>query len=506
MESVYAGWLSVLPAIIAIGLALITKQVILSLVIGICSGTLIYSVLLGQNALFGTITNAIQILIDSVDFSLLLVLGMLGAFIYVLEMSGGQHAVGQWALKHFKTKQHSLLVTAIISLFLFISDAFHVLAMGAITKPICDNAKVSRAKLSYMLDATSAPTCCIGPVGTWVAGICACFPATTLFSNNMEVFFKQIPFNLYCITCVLMVFWICFPDHDYGPMLKYEDHPEDCIDPDVAVPEYKVGKSRDMLVPLGILIFGTVFFMLWTGGMWTEGHSITEAFSNASTMKSICSACLVAIVVEFAMYVPTKTMSFKSFMDGIGKGVDSMSGICMLMVLAWGIGGTCRNLLQTSTFVADFITTSSFPLELLPVTFFVISALFSFATGTSWGTFGIMLPLAFPICEEAAPELIVVCIAAVLGGSTFGDHCSPISDSTILSSGVAGVPHMIHVETQLPYAMTSAAVTAVGYIVAGFTNNLFITLAVTFVLFFTTVFFLSKRATAKHRAQISAQN
>lgn len=494
MESVYAGWLSIIPAVVAIGLALLTKQVILSLVVGICSGTLIYSAFLGQNLIIGTITNTIQILLTSVDFSLLLVLGMLGAFMYLLELSGGQHALGQWMAKRVKGKKGALLVTAVVSCFLFISDAFHVLAMGAICRPLCDEAKVSRSKLAYMLDATSAPTCCIGPVGTWVAGICACFPATALFSNNISVFFQQIPYNIYCITCILMVFWISFPNHDYGPMLQHEKDMEGDVDDTAKSVDYRVGKVCDMLIPLIILVAGTVFFMLWTGGLWTENRGIFDAFSNAYTMLSICSASLVAIVVMFIMYVPAKTVSFKEFMDGISMGVDSMSSICTLMVFAWGIGGTCRQLLQTGPFVADLISGSSFPLALLPAIFFIIAALLSFATGTSWGTFGIMLPLAFPICELAAPHLIVICISAVLGGSTFGDHCSPISDSTILSSAVAKVEHMVHVETQLPYALTSASAAIIGYLIAGFTANVFLTLAVSIVYFFIAVYVLSKRA------------
>lgn len=499
MEAVYVGWLSIIPAIVAIGLALWTKEVILSLVIGIFSGTMIYSYAMGQNIVIGTFSNAIDIIIQSVDFSVLLLLGLLGALIYLISISGGQFALGRLVTKRVKTKTGTLLATAVANCCIFISPSFHVLSVGAVCRPLCDNAKVSRAKLSYMLDATGAPTACIAPVSTWLAGIIAFFPATGMFSNKMSAFFQSIPFNTYCIASILMVFWFCFPKHDFGPMAKYERIAEETGDLGLLNPDDKIaegegkGSAIDMILPLLVLIGLTVFFMLYSGGMWTEGKSVSDAMANAATTKSMCRAALATLIFTFALYIPRKIVTFKDFMNGIGKGVSSMNSIIIIITLAWGIGGTCRNLLMTGDFVTNVIQNSSFHVGLLPVSMFLISCLLSFATGSSWGTFGIILPLAFSICEKVAPGLSLICVAAVLGGSTFGDHCSPISDTTVMASGVADVSHIVHVQTQLPYALTAAAAACIGYIVAGFTANLLLTLVVSYGILFGTLIILGRR-------------
>lgn len=498
MESVYVGWLSIIPAIVAIGLALATKEVVLSLILGIFSGTLIYSGVLEQNIFVGTITNAISIIIESADFSVLLLLGLLGTLIHLISIGGGQFALGRLVTSRVKTKTGTLLASAIASCCVFISPSFHVLSVGAVCRPICDNARVSRAKLSYMLDATGAPAACIAPVSTWLAGIIAFFPATALFSNSMSAFFQSIPFNIYCIANIIMVFWFCFPKHDYGPMVKYElaaekEEKSGRMDAENSPEtENTRGTAKDMLIPLFVLIGLTVFFMLYSGGMWTEGHTLFEAMANSSTTKSMCAATLVTLIITFFLYIPRKIVSFKEFTGGISKGVSSMTSIMIIITLAWGIGGTCRKLLLTGDFVANIVKESSFHLGLLPVTFFLISSILSFATGSSWGTFGIMLPLAFPICESAAPELIIICIAAVLGGSTFGDHCSPISDTTIMASGVAGIDHIVHVQTQLPYALTAAGAACLGYIVAGLTTNIFLTIIVSYASLFAALIILGR--------------
>ncbi len=504
MEAVYVGWLSIIPAVVAIGLALLTKEVILSLVLGIFSGTMIYSVATGQNIIIGTFTNAINIIIQSVDFPILLLLGLLGALIYLISISGGQFALGRLVTKRVKTKTGTLLATAVANCCIFISPSFHVLSVGAVCRPLCDNARVSRAKLSYMLDATGAPTACIAPVSTWLAGIIAFFPATGIFANKMGVFFQSIPFNTYCIASIIMVFWFCFPKHDYGPMAHYERMAEKEGNLGILHPtteaikeEETKGSAIDMILPLVLLIGLTIFFMLYSGGMWTEGYSLTEAMANAATTTSMCAAGLVTLVLTFILYIPRKVVTFKEFTDGIGKGVSSMNSIAIIMTLAWGIGGTCRNLLMTGDFVAHIVEESSFHLGLLPIVLFLISCLLSFATGSSWGTFGIILPLTFSICEGVSPELIIICIAAVLGGSTFGDHCSPISDTTVMASGVADVNHIVHVQTQLPYALTAAGVACIGYLVVGFTMNLLLTIVVSYGLLFIVLIILGRKYAKK---------
>lgn len=485
MVPVYVGWLSLIPAVIAIGLALITKEVVFSLVIGIFSGTLIYSAAMGQNLFFGSIMNFINITVQSVDFSVLLLLALLGSLIYLISISGGQYALGKWVMKHVKSKTGVLIASTIASCCIFISPSFHILSVGAVIRPLCDSAKVSRAKLAYILDATAAPTACIAPVSTWIAGIIATFPATTLFSNGLAAFYQSIPWNMYCLASIFMSFWVAFPRHDFGSMVAYErkaDAGDLGIAGDESIGQLKEGDIKggiiDMVLPLALLLVLTFVFILYTGGMWQTTNVITEAMAKTSTTKAMCDATLVTLILTGFFYVVRKIIDFKTFLNSLAMGTISMVNISIIIVLAWSISGVCRKLLLTGDFVSNLIQNSNFTLGFLPVMLFFISCLLSFATGSSWGTFGIVLPLAFSICETVAPELIVIGIAAVLGGSTFGDHCSPISDTTVMASGVADVNHIVHVGTQLPYALTCAFAASAGYLVAGFTANIMLTLIV----------------------------
>ena len=475
MDPVYVGWLSIIPPILAIGLALITKEVIISLVLGILSGTLIYTLALGGNPIMDTIAYAFNMMTAQVDIGLVLVMAMLGAIVEVITLSGGQHAVAEWAKKKFHHKTSSQLATVVVGSCLFLSDVFHNLSTGAIMKTISDSNRVSHAKLSYILDATAAPVCCLVPMGIWVAGICAVFPENSTFSSSMEIFFANMPYNIYCIVSIIMVIYFCFPNRDFGPMLRAELKAEQTGDLgslDEPVKESGKGTVKDMVIPMVALILGSVLFMLYTGGLWSgEGKGILEAFSECSTSTSLQCGSFVALATAFLMYIPRKIVPFKVFMQGIYAGIQSMVSGITIIILAWTIGGVCRKLLLTGDFVADQVTKSGMPVGILPAIIFIIAATLSFATGTSWGTFGILMPIVFNICEVAAPQLLLPAIASVLGGSVWGDHCSPISDTTVLASTCASCDHIQHVVTQMPYCILGGACAVGGYLVAGFTNG-----------------------------------
>ena len=487
MEPVYVGWLSIIPPILAISLALITKEVIISLVLGILSGTLIYTAALGGNLFMDTAKYAFTMMTNQVDIGLILVMGMLGAIVEVITLSGGQHAIAEWAKKRFNSKTSSQLATVVVGSCLFLSDVFHNLSAGAIMKSINDSNRISRPKFAYILDATAAPICCLVPMGIWVAGICAVFPENSIFSSSMEIFFANIPYNLYCILSIVMVIYFCFPNNDFGPMARAEQKADlsgDLSSVDEPVKESGNGTVADMVVPMLALVFGSVLFMLYTGGYWSgEGKSIVQAFSDCSTSTSLQCGSFVALAVAFLMYVPRKVVGFKAFMNGIYTGIQSMVSGMTILVLAWTIGGVCRKLLLTGNFVADMVVGSGMPVGVLPAIIFIIAAALSFATGTSWGTFGILMPIVFNVCEIAAPELLLPAIAATLGGSCWGDHCSPISDTTVLASTCAGCDHIQHVVTQMPYCVVGGVCAVAGYLVAGFTGgSLIATWAVSVVL------------------------
>lgn len=475
MESVYVGWLSIIPPVLAISLALITKEVIISLILGILSGTLIYSIALGGNLIMDTVKYAFTMMTNQVDIGLILVMGMLGAIVEVITLSGGQHAVAEWAKKKFNSKTSSQIATVVVGSCLFLSDVFHNLSTGAIMKSINDSNRVSRPKFAYILDATAAPVCCLVPMGIWVAGICAVFPENNTFSSTMEIFFANIPYNLYCIISIIMVIYFCFPNRDFGPMVRFEkkaDLTGDLSSVDEPIKESAKGTVGDMVVPMLALVLGSILFMLYTGGLWSgEGKGIVQAFSDCSTSISLQCGSFVALAIAFLMYVPRKIVGFKTFMNGIYAGIQSMVSGMTIIILAWTIGGVCRKLLLTGDFVADMVVESNMHVGLLPAIIFIIAAALSFATGTSWGTFGILMPIVFNVCEIAAPELLLSAIAATLGGSCWGDHCSPISDTTVLASTCAGCDHIQHVVTQMPYCVVGGICSVAGYLVAGFTRG-----------------------------------
>jgi Na+/H+ antiporter NhaC len=481
-QSVSAGWLSILPPIIAISLALITKEVIFSLLVGILSGTFIYSVLAELGAA-GTLHVTIDLMIAKVgdNASMVIFLAMLGALVVLITRAGGSAAYGNWAAKRLKGKRSAGIAAGLLGILIFIDDYFNCLAVGTVMKPVTDKYNMSREKLAYIIDATAAPVCIIAPISSWAASVISYYPTQTGITG-MQAFVGSIPMNLYAVLTLIMVLWLNLRKNgDFGPMARAERKAEEqgvsvTIENTGDGLAYKEkvadkGTVLDLVIPVVFLVIFSVLAMLFYGGFW-EGKSLFDAFGDTDAGSALALGGFGSLFVAFFVFVPRKLISFTGFFAGVVDGVKSMVSALIILSLAWTISGVCRDLLETGPYVAELVQQSNLPVVLIPAIMFVIAAGLSFSTGTAWGTFGILIPITIAVCDIVAPFLSVTSLSAVLAGSVFGDHCSPISDTTILSSTGAGCNHISHVSTQIPYALTVAAVCFAGYIIAGITAPL----------------------------------
>lgn len=498
MEVYYAGWLSLVPPVLAIALALITKEVVFSLLVGILSGTFIYSVGIGINPIAGMVGTTFDILIQSADLYIIIFVCLLGGLVYVISMAGGSGAYAKWAAKRIRSKRLSLFATAGLGILIFIDDYFNCLTVSTVMKPLTDKYHVSRPKLAYIIDCTAAPICIIAPISSWAAAVGSNLEATGYYENGFEIFLSTIPLNLYAILSLIMIMIIIGTNMDYGPMVQFEAKAAagdlskiKSAGGQFSEPSGK-GQVSDMLLPIIMLIVFSITAMLYTGGFFTPGETYLNlggAFGNCETSKSLVWGSFGALIVALTLFLPRKLMTFQQFMNGITEGFKTMVPACCILFLAWTIGAVCRNLLQTPQFVSNFLEAANIPMFILPAMIFVIAAFLSFSTGTAWGTFSILIPIVAPVAHTLAPELLTVCLSATLAGSVFGDNCSPISDTTILSSAGAECNHIDHVTTQLPYALTVAACCFIGYIVAGISgSNTILTLLVSVSCLITFIF------------------
>lgn len=503
MGPIQAGFLSVIPPLVAIILALITKEVISSLLIGILSGAFIYSFSTGGGVI-GAIDVTFNLMAQKIGEHafILIFLALLGALVVVITQAGGSRAYGNWAAKKIKSRALAQISTFVLGVAVAIDDYFNCLTVGAVMKPITDRNKISRVKLAYLIDATAAPVCIIAPISSWAASVISYMDASGL--NGMATFVKTIPYNLYALLTILMLNLIAFKGLDFGSMARFEADTikrsnvirmqlsadeRDIADKDVS----QKGTVYDLAIPIISLIVVSILMMLYTGGYFEPGTSLVRALSKTNSPLSITYGAFVSLVVSFVMFVPRRLLSFKQFMDGIMQGVKSMVSSFVILALAWTISAVCRELLCTGEYVGALFVSSSIPAILIPCIVFLLSGFLSFAMGTSWGTFGILIPIVAMVCEKVAPELTVIALSATLAGSVFGDHCSPISDTTILSSTGAGCNHIDHVSTQIPYASLVALVSFIGYAIAGATKSVFITLSVSVLLLVGALFVLNRR-------------
>ena len=470
------GWLSILPPIIAIALALLTKEVYSSLFIGVFSGMLIYAFASG-----GTIVSASAMTFDMMSSKIsdnsymIIFLALLWAVVMLVDKSGGSRAYGRWAEKRLKSRRSAAFFTSLLGILIFIDDGFNCLTVGTVMRPI---------------DATAAPVCIIAPVSSWAVAVASEVSET----DGFDIFLKIIPYNFYAILTIIMVFFICFTGKDFGPMKAAEERmlsegPEKQSEADWT--ESK-GQVIDLVLPIVVLIICAICGMAYVGGFF-EGVSFSEAIGYNPT-AGLSLGAFAGLVTAFVLYIPRGLMTPKEFIKCIVDGIGSIVPPMLILILSWSLGGVCRQLIGTGVFISGFVSTSNLPMALLPVLIFVIAALMSFSMGTSWGTFGMLIPIVTMICEtDVAATLLLPALGATLAGSVYGDHCSPISDTTILASTGADCMHIRHVETQLPYATLVAVVCAVGYLVTGFTVTPWIGLALSIALLVGTIVFLSGR-------------
>lgn len=509
-----AAWLSILPPIVAIVLALITKEVISSLLFGILMGSLIYS----NGSLIGMITNAFGIMGNKMgeNVNIIIFLALLGAIVVIVTKGGGSRAYGVWAADKIKTRRGASLATSFLGCLIFIDDYFNCLTVGTVMRPVTDKHRISRAKLAYLLDATAAPICIIAPVSSWGASI-ATYIEDAVGTNGMVTFMKVVPYNLYAILTIIMIVIACSTKLNFGSMRKFEKNAIEHGDlfsnnvVQVNQEEEKVserGTVLDLIIPIVTLIIATVLSMIYTGGGFTGETSVLASFGKCNSSLSLVIGSFIALIVTFVLYMPRKILTFNEFMEGITEGIKSMVPAFTILILAWTIGGICSaEYLNTGGFVGDLVQKYTFPVFILPFIVFFVSAFLGFATGTSWGTMAILIPIGASICmAESTQALLFPVLGSILAGSVYGDHISPISDTTILSSTGAGCNHIDHVSTQLYYASTVAAACAVGYTLMGITKDFVVPLVVSIVLLVVLLYVFHKISEKKNGIDYSDVN
>ena len=467
---------SILPPVIAIVLALLTKEVYMSLLIGILSGALLYT----QFNVISTIETTFQIMGDKIggNADIVIFLVLLGILVALITKSGASKAYGEWASKSIKTKKGSLLATAALGVVIFVDDYFNCLTVGTVMRPVTDRYKVTRAKLAYIIDSTAAPVCIIAPISSWAAAVGSSLPEGSSL-DGFTLFLQTIPFNFYALFTLVFVLFIILTGIDYSKMKVVEESGDMGTEEASQEQEMSVstkGKVVDLLLPIIVLIVSCVAMMLYTGGIM-NGADIVTAFADCSSARSLVMGSFIALVITFLFYVPRKVITFNEFCDCFVAGFKAMTPAVMILCLAWTLSGICSgDYLDIGGFVSNVIGGNAMVAMLLPLLFFLVALGLAFATGTSWGTFGILIPISLAIFGDAS-GMIPVCVAAILSGAVCGDHISPISDTTILSSAGAQCKHIEHVSTQIPYALTVCIPCAVGFLTAGITSNGFIGLA-----------------------------
>ena len=539
-ELISTGAWSIVPPLLALALALITKEVYSSLTIGVFVGMVIYQFTLngvGVDQLvtaFTDVPNAMALQIAD-NGALLLFLALLGALTVVIATAGGSRAYAEWVSTHIKNARAAQVLTGLLGIIIFVDDYFNCLTVGAVMRPVTDRFHVSHEKLAWIIDSTAAPVCIIAPVSSWAVAV-----GGYLGDDGFSTFVQSIPYNFYALLTIFFVFFMLITNkNDYGPMRAAEEEAKSSegataegsklleklstmglsdqaeADPDdhtnlesvvteqadieqsasAAIDEYKgldiseKGKVYDLIVPILVLIFFSILGMMYTGGFF-EGVDFATAVGE-NPVGGLCIGATVALCVAGAMFLPRGLTTLSGFVESVSEGVRSMVGAIMILVLAWSLGGCCRYMLGTGDFVSSFLNSLGVSLAILPCIIFLVAGFIGFAMGTSWGTIALILPIVVGVFNEGDP-LFLVAVGATLAGAVYGDHISPISDTTILSSAGAKCNHLRHVATQLPYATTVMVVCFVCYIVAGFTGNPWISLVLGAVLIVVAVKILHK--------------
>ena len=493
VPAVYATFWALVPPVVAIGLALITKEVYSSLFVGVLMGGILYS----GFSFEGTITHIfedgmISVLSDSYNVGILIFLVILGAMVCLMNRAGGSAAFGQFAADHIKGRVGAELATILLGCLIFIDDYFNCLTVGSVMRPVTDKFKVSRAKLAYLIDATAAPICIIAPISSWAAAVTGFVEGEDGFS----IFVRAIPYNFYAILTIVMMIGMVLLRTEFGSM-KF--HEKNALKGDLYTtpgrpydtekqPEVSVrGTVLDLLIPIISLIICCMVGMLYTGGFFS-GEDFVTAFSQSDASLGLTMGSFFGLLITIGLYQVRRVLKFSECMACIPEGFKSMVPAIMILSFAWTLKAMTDSL-GADVYVATVVASSARSLlNFLPAIIFVVGCFLAFATGTSWGTFGILIPIVVAVFENSNPDLMIISISACMAGAVCGDHCSPISDTTIMASAGAQCEHVNHVTTQLPYAVTAAAVSFVSYIIAGFVQSAWIALPIAIALMVATMF------------------
>ena len=526
VDNRYQGtFVSLLPPIIAILLALVTKEVYSSLFVGIFAGALFN----GSFKFTGTMDTLtgdglIGALSDGWNVGIIIFLVILGIMVALVNRSGGAEAFGRWAKKHIKTKTGAAIATFVLGVLIFIDDYFNCLTVGSVMKPVTDNKKISREKLAYLIDATAAPICMIAPISSWAAAVSS--TANQVNQNGVKLFVKAIPYNFYSLLTIVMILSLVFLRVDFGPMKNYEraaemmknmdDEPEKPAEPAAkeeakAAPAVKEGgRVIDLIIPVATLIVFCVIGMLYSGGFFTTGDTkwhLVDAFGASDASVGLTWGSIIALLITIIYLIARRRITFNEAMECVPKGFIAMVPAILILSFAWALNGMTSSL-GAAGFVGNLMNGSAAGLvKMLPAIIFLVALGLAFATGTSWGTFGILIPIVVAVFGAQGGEILVIGISACLAGAVCGDHCSPISDTTIMASAGAGCNHVNHVSTQLPYALTVAGVSFICFILAGFIQMWYVVLPIGIALMVGTVIgikylqkFIDKKKAEKEEA------
>ena len=479
----YGTLMALIPPVIAIALALLTKEVYSSLFVGILAGSLIYT----NFNLWDMVLNAFDVMIakvcDSWNVGILIFLVLLGMMVSMINKAGGSAAYGRWAASRIKSKAGAAISTCILGVLIFIDDYFNCLTVGSVMRPVTDKFKISREKLAYIIDATAAPVCIIAPISSWAAAVSSVAPE----GEGLSLFISSIPYNLYALLSLFTVLFMAYLGLDFGKMKIAERNAEAGVgypDNENSAASNGKGTVLDLILPIVTLIVSCVLTMIYTGGFFDPESGVymnfVDAFAGCDASMGLVLGSFFALAVTFVLYLPRKVITFSQFADSFVDGFKAMVSSILILIFAWTLSGV-TNQLGAKVFVAELVRGAAGGLaNFLPAIIFLIGCFLAFSTGTSWGTFGVLLPIVCAVFPNG--ELMIISVAACLAGAVCGDHCSPISDTTIMASAGADCAHIAHVNTQLPYVLTVAGVSFVGYLLAGFVQNAWIVLPVSLAM------------------------
>ena len=508
---------SLLPPIVAIVLALISKEVYSSLFLGCLVGALLYTGFAPWDtavALVGADYGIVSVLADTYNMGIIVFLVVLGIMVDLMNKGGGSEAFGRWAKKTVTSRAGAQLMTMLLGVLIFIDDYFNCLTVGAVMRPVTESHKISRAKLAYVIDSTAAPVCMIAPVSSWAAAVSGYVQSDNV--NGIQLFVAQIPWNYYCLLTLLMIVVISILNIDYGPMLTHEYNAQVKDDlfttperPFAGADDYETGSKGkssvvDLILPVVVLIATCIIGLIYTGGYFDSEseylHDFMGAFSNASSGAGLAIGSMLALVFTFIYFWLRGSIGFEKSFESVPNGFIQMISPILILTFAWTLCGLTRYGMNSADFVINAMSGAGDLAKFLPAVIFIIGAAIGFATGTSWGTIGIMAPIVVQVFNyDVQPTLCTIGLAAACAGGVMGDHCSPISDTTIMASAGAHCYHLNHVFTQIPYALTVAGVSFVSFILAGLIQNVIVNLLIAVVLMIVTLLVIRAIMAKKHQ-------